>query len=256
MTKPIHRLAQAGAVVVLAGLVLVGSGGRSGADGRPGWTAPLEPLEVVHGFEPPAGPYGPGHRGVDLLGVVDQAVQAAADGVVSYAGQVGGIGVVSILHGRIRTTYQPLRGTTIKTGAPVAAGDVVGRLAPSGGHCAPEACLHWGAVVDGTYIDPLGLLDPPPSRLLPYWDEGGERRAPTDDDGGPGPAAATTLLAAGSGAQVAPVAATPRHSVGGQGGPTAVAESRSLPSGVATGVAALGGLVAAAAFLAIRRRRW
>ena len=284
-TRTTRRWLTRGLVVLATvGLAIVGAGGRTDAADGSGWTSPLEPLEVVRGFDPPAGPYAPGHRGVDLAGTSGQQVLAAADGVVTYSGQVGGIGVVVVSHGRIRTTYQPLWGFVVPAGAAVLGGDQIGRLAPVGGHCPPDACLHWGAIVGETYVDPLALLDPGPSRLLPYWDAGGGPREPTDAEKARSglarvePEASTRAwLDPAATVPLSPTRATPGAvdrvdaapaPVGFPGPPPvhSLADHRStgaartedrrpLPAGVAAGVAVLGGLVAGAVFLAIRRRR-
>ncbi|HEY7043125.1 MAG TPA: M23 family metallopeptidase, partial [Nocardioidaceae bacterium] len=68
------------------------------------WSWPLQPdHSVVRGFEPPADPWGPGHRGVDIAGAPGQPVLAVAAGTVTFAGQVAGTGVVVVNHGRIRS---------------------------------------------------------------------------------------------------------------------------------------------------------
>ena len=53
---------------------------------------------VVDPFRPPATPYGPGNRGVDFATTAGQPVLAMADGVVVFAGQVGGTLHVVLLH--------------------------------------------------------------------------------------------------------------------------------------------------------------
>ncbi|WP_407703662.1 peptidoglycan DD-metalloendopeptidase family protein [Streptomyces triticagri] len=131
---------------------------------------------VLRGWEPPAGPYGPGHRGVDLQAPAGAVVRAAAAGRVSFAGRVAGRGVLSIeLAGTgeppLRTTYEPVR-TLVKKGAKVRAGQVVAVLESDASHCRPRACLHWGLRRGPHYLDPLRLLPPSmlhgaPSRLLP-----------------------------------------------------------------------------------------
>ncbi|WP_406495730.1 M23 family metallopeptidase [Streptomyces sp. NBC_01604] len=130
---------------------------------------------VLRGWEPPATPYGRGHRGVDLTAAPGTPVRAVAAGRVSFAGRVAGKGVVSVeLPGTgdppLRTTYEPVR-ASVKKGEEVAAGEVVGTVEPTGSHCT-TACVHWGLRRGETYLDPLSLLPPwllrrAPSRLLP-----------------------------------------------------------------------------------------
>ncbi|MET9803289.1 M23 family metallopeptidase [Streptomyces sp. NPDC006368] len=129
---------------------------------------------VVRGWEPPASPYGPGHRGVDLGAAPGAPVRAAASGTVSFAGPVAGRGVLTIAHATpgtpLRTSYEPVQ-PLVRTGARVTAGQVVARLTTARPHCAPT-CLHWSLRHGDTYLNPLSLLPPhllhrPPSRLLP-----------------------------------------------------------------------------------------
>ncbi|MGW7278868.1 murein hydrolase activator EnvC family protein [Streptomyces sp. NPDC054844] len=137
------------------------------------WPVGARPA-VLRGWEPPATPYGPGHRGVDLAAVAGTPVRAVAAGRVSFAGRVAGRGVVSLeLTGTgdppLRTTYEPVE-VSVKKGDEVAAGEVLGTVRPTGSHCA--ACLHWGLLRGDVYLDPLTLLPPwlldgGPSRLLP-----------------------------------------------------------------------------------------
>jgi murein DD-endopeptidase MepM/ murein hydrolase activator NlpD len=129
---------------------------------------PLSPRpEVVARFDPPPTRYAAGHRGVDLLARPGQPVLAALGGRVTYAGGVAGRGVVVIDHGATRTTYQPVT-ASVTVGEVVTSGTPIGRLEPSGGHCRPQLCLHWGLLQDETYLDPLRLLGLGPVRLLPW----------------------------------------------------------------------------------------
>jgi murein DD-endopeptidase MepM/ murein hydrolase activator NlpD len=134
----------------------------------PSWSAPLVgELQVTRPFDPPAGPYAAGHRGVDLAGAPGSPVVAAGDGVVVFAGMVAGRPVVSIDHPNgLRTTYEPVE-PSVAAGQRVVRGSPIGILA--GGHagCPREACLHWGLRRSETYLDPLALLHPPRVRLLP-----------------------------------------------------------------------------------------
>ncbi|MFF3908559.1 murein hydrolase activator EnvC family protein [Streptomyces sp. NPDC001848] len=150
-----------------------GAGASVPAVGRL-WPVGVRPT-VVRGWEPPATPYGPGHRGVDLAAAAGDPVRAVAAGRVTFAGRVAGRGVVAVdLTGTgdppLRTTYEPVR-ASVREGDEVDPGDVLGVLEPSTAHC-PGPCLHWGLRRGETYLDPLSLLPPwllraGPSRLLP-----------------------------------------------------------------------------------------
>lgn len=139
----------------------------SPAPAAPAYRWPLSPPEVTRGFDPPAFRYGAGHRGVDLAGAPGQAVRAAGPGVVAFAGDVAGRGVVSIDHpSGLRTTYEPLT-PTVRAGEAVTAGRVIGRLAAGHAGCPAAACLHWGLRDGEDYRDPRTLLGAVRIRLLP-----------------------------------------------------------------------------------------
>lgn len=156
-----------------------GEGYGSLADGVSGdraWPVGPRPT-VLRGWEPPASPYGPGHRGVDLAAAPGTLVRAAAPGRVSFTGMVAGRGVLSItLTGTgqppLRTTYEPVT-ALVAEGDEVAAGQVVAALGPGPFHCS-GGCLHWGLLRGETYLDPLSLLPDNllgggPPRLLPVF---------------------------------------------------------------------------------------
>ncbi|MFD5346716.1 peptidoglycan DD-metalloendopeptidase family protein [Streptomyces anulatus] len=154
-----------------------GAGTGGGADsGARSWPLAGRP-PVLRGWEPPTGPYGPGHRGVDLAAGPGDRVLAVTDGRVSFAGRVAGRGVVAIeVAGSgsppLRTTYEPVR-ALVEEGASTRAGQPVGVLEEGPFHCA-EGCLHWGLRRGDAYLDPLSLLPPSllrrgPSRLLPVF---------------------------------------------------------------------------------------
>jgi hypothetical protein len=134
------------------------------------WVSPLgEPPRVVRAFQPPVVRWGAGHRGVDLAGSRYAWVRAAGGGHVSFAGSLAGRGVVVVVHGDLRTTYEPVT-PAVRVGERVAAGTRIGRLMP--GHDAGRreaAILHWGLLRGDTYLDPMSLIGRRPVRLLPRW---------------------------------------------------------------------------------------
>jgi murein DD-endopeptidase MepM/ murein hydrolase activator NlpD len=122
---------------------------------------------VVRRFDPPAQPWLPGHRGVDLAGRPGAVVRAAGAGRVRFAGRIAGRFVVSVDHaGGLRTTYEPVE-PVVRTGDEVAAGDPIGRLASGHPGCVMSACLHWGLRRGDVYLDPLALVGLGQVRLLP-----------------------------------------------------------------------------------------
>jgi hypothetical protein len=151
---------------------------------------------VVRGFDARAGPYGPGHRGIDIAVSLGELVRAPAAGRVAFAGPVAGTNWVSLrVAPGVLVTLGPLLD-------PVAAAGPVGRSAPVGragpGHPLPPgepppaqggsggeppparggsgggATLHLSVRVDGMYVDPLAyLVDRPRPRLAPLLAPGG-----------------------------------------------------------------------------------
>jgi murein DD-endopeptidase MepM/ murein hydrolase activator NlpD len=125
-----------------------------------GW--PLRGAPVVQrGFAPPALAWASGHRGIDLVAKPGEEILAAASGTVRFAGSIAGKPVVSIDHGSVRTTYEPVV-STLRVGERVELGQVIGVL-KTGGHCL--SCLHWGLREGRNYLDPLLLLGNRDGRL-------------------------------------------------------------------------------------------
>jgi murein DD-endopeptidase MepM/ murein hydrolase activator NlpD len=116
---------------------------------------------VIRGYDPPESPYGSGHRGIDVGAAVGTDVVAAAPGVVSFAGPVGGELFVSVDHGSgVVSSYSFLSALAVRKG------DVVARdtpIATSGaGHAGSTPThLHFGVRVDGGYADPMAFLSAP-----------------------------------------------------------------------------------------------
>lgn len=125
-----------------------------------GWLAPV-PGPLAAAFDPPAGPRGAGHRGVDLRADPGEPVRAPVAGTVAVAGWIGGRPVLAIDAGGIRATLEPVSAAPgIGPGVPVRRGDVVGTVGPGGtSHCA-GGCVHLGARLPGRpprYLDPATL---------------------------------------------------------------------------------------------------
>ncbi|MEZ3158731.1 M23 family metallopeptidase [Microbacterium sp. BWR-S6Y] len=126
-----------------------------------GWTWPVAPVRIVRPYEAPAHPYGPGHRGIDVVGT---DVLAPADGVVAFRGEVAGRGVLTIDHGGgLVSSYEPVDSDLavsdhVRKGQRIA---VVSR----GGHTAPGT-VHLGVRLKGEYINPLLLLGGVPRAVL------------------------------------------------------------------------------------------
>jgi murein DD-endopeptidase MepM/ murein hydrolase activator NlpD/predicted alpha/beta hydrolase family esterase len=141
--------------------------------------APSDDLRrvVVAPFDPPATPFGRGHRGVDLRVAPGGRVLASGAGTVAFAGAVGGERWVSVDHpDGVRTSYGALGTVLVRAGDRVARGQAIGTAQAAHG---VAGILHWGARRGGVYLDPLGLL--PPARLVPSL-LGGPDSAPVPRD--------------------------------------------------------------------------
>jgi murein DD-endopeptidase MepM/ murein hydrolase activator NlpD len=134
------------------------------------YRAPLAgQLRVVRSFQPPPEKYQAGHLGVDLASPLGSSVLAAGSGVVRFAGQVAGRGVLVIAHpDGMSTEYEPIT-AAVAAGDQVRAGQAIGLIAGLHRGCLPTGCLHWGARRGSDYLDPLQLLQPAGVvRLLPW----------------------------------------------------------------------------------------
>jgi len=152
-------------LALLVGFAVAGSP-ASAAGSAAGATPPVAelgtwswPVSGAHSlarpYIAPAGPYAPGHRGIDIRSAADAAVLAPADGVVHFAGFVVDRPVLSIEHADgALSSFEPVQ-TELVAGDHVTRGQVIGTLLA--GHCA-SPCLHLGARVDGEYVNPLLFL--------------------------------------------------------------------------------------------------
>jgi murein DD-endopeptidase MepM/ murein hydrolase activator NlpD len=111
---------------------------------------PPVPGGIVDNWRPPSSPYGPGNQGVDLRAVAGEPVLAVGNGVVTFAGQVGGRLFVVIDPGAgVRITLGFLASVTVSTGQKVRNRDVVAYA---------KGPVHVGARMGATYIDPRPLF--------------------------------------------------------------------------------------------------
>ncbi|HEY6567959.1 MAG TPA: M23 family metallopeptidase [Actinomycetota bacterium] len=115
---------------------------------------------IVRGFDPPASPYGSGHRGIDVASSLGTVVIAPAAGQISFAGKIGGHLFVTIDHGAgLESTYSWLSSIAVKKGDVVEAGDTIAATGP--GHATDVIpTLHMGVKLHDVYVDPLDYLGP------------------------------------------------------------------------------------------------
>lgn len=143
--------------LLAAGAISAGSLAAPAHAGDGSWAWPLaQPAGFTAQFDAPDTPYSRGHRGVDLPGTLGAEVHAVAPGLVSFAGQVGGVGVVTVDHGSERSTYQPVDPTVV-VGQSVQTGEVLGTLLDHGSHCTTP-CLHLGRLAGESYLNPADRL--------------------------------------------------------------------------------------------------
>ena len=112
------------------------------------------------------------HLGVDYAAPLGTPVLAAADGVVSVAGWMGGYGrTVKIRHANgYETLYGHLSRTYVRPGQRVEQGARVGAVGATGIATGPH--LDYRMSRDGQFVDPLRLVSPPAEPV-----PGDERRA-------------------------------------------------------------------------------
>jgi len=107
------------------------------------------------------------HEGVDISNTVGTPVIAPADGLVSYAGPLGGFGnVISIDHGhKISTFYGHLHRQRVSQGERVRRGDIIAFVGTTGRATGPH--LHYEIQVNGSAVDPSKyVIDPESVKFL------------------------------------------------------------------------------------------
>jgi len=131
------------------------------------WAPPASPARILAPFRAPEVRWAPGHRGIDLAADPGQEVRAVGTGQVTFAGPVAGRPVLSIDHGGLRTTYEPVSASVVP-GQWVHTGDPVGTIGTGTGHCGSGDCLHLGLRRGQEYLDPLLLWSRTRTRLSPW----------------------------------------------------------------------------------------
>jgi murein DD-endopeptidase MepM/ murein hydrolase activator NlpD len=127
-----------------------GSGSPFGPAPGPVRYRPPVDAPVVDPFRPPAGPYGPGNRGLEYATITGTAAASIGSGIVVFAGPVAGRGVVSVVHpDGLRSSLTGLAVVLALPGQVVRAGTTLGTTGDR---------LHLGVRVGERYIDPAVLF--------------------------------------------------------------------------------------------------
>ena len=96
------------------------------------------------------------HAGMDIAsaGIINQPVISAKDGIVTYAGVMGGYGnLVEVKHDENLTTrYAHLNSIQVTIGQSVEGGQVVGNVGSTGNSTGPH--LHYETIYKGKQVDP------------------------------------------------------------------------------------------------------
>ncbi|MFE4305986.1 peptidoglycan DD-metalloendopeptidase family protein [Streptomyces sp. NPDC056891] len=98
------------------------------------------------------------HTGLDFATSIGTAIKAVADGRVSSAGSTGPYGIhMTVNHGGgLSSLYAHMSQMLTAAGAPVSAGQVIGRVGDTGNVTGPH--LHLEARRNGTPVDPMPFL--------------------------------------------------------------------------------------------------
>ncbi len=98
------------------------------------------------------------HAGTDVRAAYGQPILAATEGVVTFAGERSGYGlVVTVDHGNgLETRYAHLSAASVKAGTRVGAGEVIAQAGASGRATGPH--LHFEVWQDGRPVDPQRFI--------------------------------------------------------------------------------------------------
>ena len=98
------------------------------------------------------------HSGIDIANRVNTPVNSSADGVVSFVGHKGTLGLLVIIdHGHGMTTrYAHLSKSLMKTGESVSRGDEIALMGNSGRSTGPH--LHYEVIMNGIPVNPVRYI--------------------------------------------------------------------------------------------------
>lgn len=101
--------------------------------------------------------YSKMHKGVDFAAPTGTPIYAAGDGVVEYASRFSSYGnYVRIRHnGGLKTAYAHMHRISVKRGARVKQGDVIGTVGTTGRSTGPH--LHYEVLVNGKHVNPRSI---------------------------------------------------------------------------------------------------
>lgn len=140
--------------------------GQSPALAIPRW---LWPVPTNHSlstpYRAPASPYGPGHRGIDILVAEGTAIVSPASGTLAVAQWVVDRDVVTL---RVDSDWLiSFDGATgdVPVGSAVSGGQTLAHVAPTP-HC---SCVHVGVRFRGDYVNPMLIWGEVPRAVLLPW---------------------------------------------------------------------------------------
>jgi len=127
----------------------------------PQWINPAPGMLFTSGFgfrEHPLSAFRTCHRGIDLAGPIGTPILASRAGVIQEAGwSDSGFGnYVVIDHDGSKSLYAHLEELTVRVGATVEQGSIIGLMGSTGNSTGPH--LHWEVDLGNGTIDPLTLL--------------------------------------------------------------------------------------------------
>jgi len=107
------------------------------------------------------------HTGVDIANRHGTPIRAAEDGIVRFAGWMGGYGRLVILVHRngLETSYSHLSALLVTLGQRVVKGQIVGRMGSTGWSTGPH--LLFEVRLNGVPLDPTPFLQDPASAITP-----------------------------------------------------------------------------------------